>query len=232
MAKEPLSAQTLSEQKDVAKTRRPRALWRWLLLLIVMLVLLAFGVVAGYLILGDRHGARTPAAVAPAGGQAALPAAAPQADASTGPAPKTEAIADWLLVCPADAPNSAKCLIQQQLRTKTANQTVLVWTLRKDDKGVVHSVWQAPTGVVLGQGLLIDVGDGKPRRVPFNTCGPNSCIVQAVLTPDYLQTLEAATGVSATIVLVGSDKPLQLQLSSRGLADGLARLATPQPPQQ
>ncbi|HEV7719517.1 MAG TPA: invasion associated locus B family protein [Arsenicitalea sp.] len=208
------------------KSRSP-SLWSRLLLLLGMLSLVPLGVVVAYFILGDRPGASVQLA-------AAQPQAAAMAQPSTTtspakpPAPpqppaKTEAIEDWMLVCPADAPNSSKCYIQQQLWTADKQTVVFVWTLRKDDKGVVHSVWRAPTGAVLSRGMIADLGDGKPRTVPFSTCEAKGCFIQAVLTPDYLHGLTASSNVSATISLAG-DKPVRFALSSRGLAEALSRL--------
>jgi invasion protein IalB len=223
----------MTRQDGSHRKARSPSLWSRLLLLLGMLTLVPLGMVAAYLILGDRPGASLQLAAAQTQPAAvAQPSTAIQSSALKPPvkttAPpqtpaKTETIKDWMLVCPADAPNSTKCYIQQQLWTADKQRIVFVWTLRKDDKGVVHSVWQAPPGAVLSRGMIADFGDGKPRTVPFSTCGAKGCFIQAVLTPDYLQGLTASSNVSATVSLAG-DKPVRFALSSRGLAEALSRL--------
>ncbi|MDB5563145.1 MAG: hypothetical protein JWN11_2563 [Hyphomicrobiales bacterium] len=203
------------------------SLWSRLLLLLGTLLLVPVGVVAAYLILGDKPGASRQLAAPPMAQAAAAPSATSGPPAKAAPAAEAQApgekIEDWMLFCPAAAPGAAKCYIQQQLRTADGQKVVFVWTLRRDSKGIVHSAWQAPIGVVLSRGMIADIGDGKPRTVPFGPCGAKACVVQAVLAPGYLQALLASSNVSATVSLAG-DKPVRFPLSSRGLAEGLSRL--------
>ncbi len=174
---------------------------------------------------------RRPADAGAAAADNATPPANPAPAAAASPAgvpTNVEHIGDWFLLCPADGANKEKCVVQQQLRTPDNKQIVFVWTMHTDDKGLVHVVWQMPGGLDMRHGMLLDIGDGKPKTVPFSSCDSQSCAVAAQLVPEYLGKIEAATTISATVLPAAANaQPVRLGLSAKGLSDALSRLVPP-----
>lgn len=183
---------------------------------------------------GSASASSPPASVTAAAPNPAVtgaPPAATTADAgpaAAAPAVKAERIGDWFLVCPADGADKAKCVVQQQLRAPDGKQVVMVWTMHTDDKGVVHVLWQMPAGLDVPHGMILDIGDGKPKTVPFSGCDAKSCAVEVQLVPEYLGKIEAAKAISATVQPAATNvRPVRLGLSAKGLGDALARLVPP-----
>jgi invasion protein IalB len=124
------------------------------------------------------EGAAAPAA--PAEG-AAAPAAAP---ANANPAQ------NWLKVCqPIDGGKNA-CIMRQVV---VANGQFLGSFLLRDDPGQesrLLAVAAVPLGVLLPFGLTWQIDGGKPVRVPFMLCDPQSCATQLVINEAYVNSMK------------------------------------------
>lgn len=124
--------------------------------------------------------ATTPAA--PAEGEAAAPAA----DAAAVPVPGQ----NWLKVCdPLDNGQKA-CIMRQVVVT---NGQFLGSFLLRDDPGQesrLLAVAAVPLGVLLPFGLTWQIDGGKPIRVPFMLCDPQSCATQLVINEAYVNSLK------------------------------------------
>ena len=171
----------------------------------------------------------TPNPGAPA--QAAAPATGGQQQQQR-PQPtvtKQESYGDWAYVCLQDPESKAeRCSISQQLADEKSKQNVFSWRIVQDGKGGMVGVWQTPPQVLLNRGITIDAGSPKPIAIPYERCGQRSCRAVAALAPDYIETLSKAEKAVATIVL-RNGKAVNLPLSVKGLADGLAALKLPPP---
>ena len=130
--------------------------------------------------------ATTPAA--PAEGGAAP--AAPAADAAAAPAAAANPAQNWLKVCdPIDGGKQA-CIMRQVV---VANGQFLGSFLLRDDPGQesrLLAVAAVPLGVLLPFGLTWQIDGGKPIRVPFMLCDPQSCATQLVINEAYVNSLK------------------------------------------
>jgi invasion protein IalB len=173
----------------------------------------------------------TPNPGAPAAAQTAAPAAGGQQQQRPQPrVTKQETYGDWAYVClesPQD--KSVRCSITQQLADEKSKQGIFSWRIAQDGKGGMVGIWQTPPQVLLNRGITIDAGSPKPISVPYERCGQRSCRAVAALAPDYIETLTKAEKAIATIVL-RNGKAVNLPLSIKGLADGLAVLKQAAPP--
>lgn len=130
-------------------------------------------------------------------------------------------IGDWTLSCGTNPQTSRQqCTISQQLTDKRTQSVVFTWLIGNDGAGNLISAWQTPTGVLLGRGVVIDVGNDKPVAVPFTSCAARQCEAVANLAPDFVDTLSKAKKASATIFTVAGNG-LTFSLSVDGLADAL-----------
>ena len=73
--------------------------------------------------------------------------------------------------------------------------------------------------------MVLDIGDGQPKGLQFSVCNKQSCTAKAVLAPDFIRSLQAASRIGAAVSAVGKPEPLRFALSSKGLAEALASLS-------
>lgn len=215
------------------RQQRSRRKLRSLLTKLVLLAALVVGLIGivAYLDVSAPAGpkgepqvaAATPAATAkssPATENA--PNATVQSDSAGPTVEKVADIGDWAVFCPTP-PNAQTCFIQQRLASQ-GGQTAFLWTIYVDDKGTYRAVWQTPSGVDAHAGMGLDLGGGQSQAVPFEGCDDRSCSVRAVLTPAYLDQIKSAASVTALVMASSSKQVVRFQLSSRGLAEALARI--------
>jgi len=135
---------------------------------------------------------------APAAPAAEKPAAAAPADNSQVSAENEKAAADpnrpatqnWLKVCDPIAGGKKACILRQVV---LANGQFLGSFLLRDDPGQesrLLAVAAVPLGVLLPFGLTWQIDGGKPIRVPFMLCDPQSCATQLVINEAYVNSLK------------------------------------------
>ena len=120
---------------------------------------------------------------APAAGAAPAAASAP---AATTPSPSD----NWLKVCDPIANGKKACIMRQVV---IANGAFLGSFLLRDDPGQesrLLAVAAVPLGVLLPFGLTWQIDTGKPIRVPFMLCDPQSCATQLVINEAYVNSLK------------------------------------------
>jgi invasion protein IalB len=129
-------------------------------------------------------------AESPAGGGAtteAAPAAAPRDPAQ-----------NWLKVCDPLEDGKKACIMRQIV---VANNQFLGSFLLRDDPGQesrLLAVAAVPLGVLLPFGLTWQIDGGKPIRVPFMLCDPQSCATQLVINEAYVNSLKKGGKLTLT----------------------------------
>lgn len=156
------------------------------------------------------------------------PAPAPQAPAPANALPPPKVInqktyGDWVYSCLAFANGKTVCSISQTLSNAETKKPVFLWRIGQDGKGGLIGIWQSPTGVLVGRGIVLDAGTPKPIAIPFEFCGQGGCEATGNLAADFLASLSKAQKASATI-FQRDGKGVTFPLSVKGLADGLAAL--------
>lgn len=168
--------------------------------------------------------ATTPAA--PAEGAAAPAAPADGAAAPAAPAANANPAANWLKVCdPIDGGKQA-CIMRQVV---VANGQFLGSFLLRDDPGQesrLLAVAAVPLGVLLPFGLTWQIDGGKPIRVPFMLCDPQSCATQLVINEAYVNSLKKG-GVLKLTAKNRQNKDLVIDITLAGFTsvyDGAAAM--------
>jgi len=159
---------------------------------------------------------------------APVPVPAPQAPAPANAPPPPKVInqktyGDWVYSCLAFANGKTVCSISQTLSDAATKKPVFLWRIGQDGKGGLIGIWQSPTGVLVGRGIVLDAGTPKPIAIPFEFCGQGGCEATGNLAADFLASLSKAQKASATI-FQRDGKGVTFPLSVKGLADGLAAL--------
>jgi invasion protein IalB len=219
------------DRRRAPQRRRGSPLVAILWTLVAVLVLLAGGLgLAFYTGLLTTAGQRAPAP-APAG-QAGQPGQQQTVAAPQPTVVKREAIGDWIHLCvqfPGN--NQVRCGISQQLNNAQSGTGVFLWRIVQDGNGGFVGEWETPTGVVVGRGITLDAGTEKPITIPFQACTQSGCIAVANLAPDFLVAISKAQQASAVVVPIGG-QGVRLNLSVKGLADGLTAIGFQPPAQQ
>jgi len=152
---------------------------------------------------------------APTGSIAALVAAADADLPDVNAAPS-----GWVAACDGGVP--AFCTASQSLALPGEPGIETSWTIEKSGQDVV-AVWTTPTSVVISRGMMLTLGEGKPRLVPYESCGPRSCEVRAKLADDFIALLRKAGHAQTQIVLRGG-RVVTFDFVPMGLPEALATL--------
>ena len=132
---------------------------------------------------------------------------------------------DWQMSC--DTPPGAsfeQCAIIQNVSAEDQpNVGLSVIVLKTADRQARLLRVLAPLGVLLPNGLGLNI-DGKDiGRVAFVRCLPNGCVAEVVLDDDLLKTL--SDGTSAIFVVFKTpEEGIGIPVSLNGFGEGFAKL--------
>ena len=157
----------------------------------------------------------------PASGASSAPVAA-AADPNATPAQ------NWLKICdPPKAGAQPACIMRQVIVTQ--NNQFLGSFLLRDDPGQesrLLAVAAVPLGVLLPFGVTWQIDGGKPIRVPYMLCDPQSCATQLVINEAYVNSLKKGTKLTLTAKnRKNEDLTININLAGfTGIYDGQASL--------
>ncbi len=120
----------------------------------------------------------------------AAPAEQPAAAAPAAEAAPRDPAQNWLKVCDPIEEGKQACIMRQVV---LVNGNFLGSFLLRDDPGQesrLLAVAAVPIGVLLPFGLTWQIDGGKPIRVPFMLCDPQSCATQLVINEAYVNSLK------------------------------------------
>ena len=131
----------------------------------------------------------------------------------------------WSIICdtPAGA-SSEQCVMMQNVVAEDRPEMGLsVVVLRTaDNKAEILRVL-APLGVLLPNGLGLNV-DGKDMgRVAFVRCLPNGCVAEVAMDAALIDTLSKGTS-AIFVVFKTPEEGIGIPVSLKGFADGFAKL--------
>ena len=128
--------------------------------------------------------------------QPASDAAAAPADANAaGAAPQQ----NWIKICDPIKDGQRACVMRQVV--VTPNRQFLGSFLLRDDPGQesrLLAVAAVPLGVLLPFGVTWQIDGGKPIRVPYMLCDPQSCATQLVINEAYVNSLKKGSKLILT----------------------------------
>mgnify|MGYP000332746479 CR=1 FL=1 len=132
---------------------------------------------------------------------------------------------DWQMSC--DTPPGASfeqcAIIQNVLAEDQPNVGLSVIILRTADREARLLRVLAPLGVLLPNGLGLNI-DGKDMgRVAFVRCLPNGCVAEVVLDDALVETLTSGTS-AIFVVFKTPEEGIGIPVSLNGLQDGFAQL--------
>ena len=132
---------------------------------------------------------------------------------------------DWQMSC--DTPPGASfeqcALIQNVTAEDQPNVGLSVIVLKTADKQVRLLRVLAPLGVLLPNGLGLNIDEKNIGRVPFVRCLPNGCVAEVVLDDKLIGDLQA--GKNAIFVVFRTpEEGVGIPVSLNGFVDGFKQL--------
>jgi invasion protein IalB len=153
------------------------------------------------------------------------------------PSSLSETYGDWVVQCanaPAPSPAGQQpamkrlCRMSQSLAQNNSNQRVLmiVFDGTPKDKQRLSGTVIAPFGVDLSSGLSLRIKADVYVKAAYKTCLPQGCVAPIAADAKFESALRANDKL--TVVMTASDtgEPVSLEVSLKGLAQGLDRLRT------
>lgn len=132
---------------------------------------------------------------------------------------------DWQISC--DTPPGASfeqcALIQNVLAEDQPNVGLSVIILRTADREARLLRILAPLGVLLPNGLGLNVDGQDMGRVAFVRCLPNGCVAEVVLDDTLIETLTSGTS-AIFVVFKTPEEGIGIPVSLNGLKDGFEQL--------
>ena len=106
---------------------------------------------------------------------------------------------NWLKICDPEQDGKRACIMRQVVVTQ--NKQFLGSFLLRDDPGQesrLLAVAAVPLGVLLPFGVTWQIDGGKPIRVPYMLCDPQSCATQLVVNEAYVNSLKKGGKLTLT----------------------------------
>lgn len=138
----------------------------------------------------------------PGVGAFAQDANAPAAGAAPAAAAPVDPKLNWLKVCNPLADGKKACMMRQVV---LVNGVFIGSFLLRDDpsqESRLLGVGALPNGVLLPMGMLWQIDNDKPLRVPYILCDPQSCLAQTVVNETYVNKLKKG----GTLKIIGKNK--------------------------
>jgi len=132
---------------------------------------------------------------------------------------------DWQMSCdtPPGATGEQCAIIQNVTAEDQPNVGLSVIVLKTADKQAQLLRVLAPLGVLLPNGLGLNV-DGKDMgRVAFVRCLPNGCVAEVAMDAALIDTLSKGTN-AIFVVFKTPEEGIGIPVSLKGFADGFAKL--------
>ena len=131
----------------------------------------------------------------------------------------------WSLTCHDTVGTGAKktCSARLQVVDQKSRQTLLAWVIGRDNKGVLTTVLQTPTGVLIDKGVEIKLGDGATRRMEYLLCLAQRCEASGAMDAAIIKEIRAAT--SATVTIYATDgRAITFSMTIKGIDKVMATL--------
>lgn len=106
---------------------------------------------------------------------------------------------NWLKICDPEKDGKRACIMRQVVVTQ--NKQFMGSFLLRDDPGQesrLLAVAAVPLGVLLPFGVTWQIDGGKPIRVPYMLCDPQSCATQLVVNEAYVNSLKKGSKLTLT----------------------------------
>ncbi len=143
--------------------------------------------------------------------------------------PVVEVIGDWTVVCN-QTDFGLNCLMQQRLLNEERNPlaTIEVWPIGSDSEFAAGAVIALPLGVMLEEGIILQVDSSLPRRYRFVVCQADGCFSRFGLSSNELSGMKSGNQMAMTVYAFSNpDQAIDLAFSLSGFTAAFERIQNP-----
>ncbi|MER8373462.1 invasion associated locus B family protein [Mesorhizobium sp. M1406] len=152
------------------------------------------------------------------------------------PSALSETYGNWVIQCAlvqnqeqggtAAKPRST-CQLSQELRQDKTGQRVLLIVFNRNgkDKPPLSGTVIAPFGLDLQAGLSLLIKEDVYVKTSYKTCLPQGCVAPIAANGEFEEALRANEKLSVAMTASDTGQPVKLDVSLKGFAQGLDRLA-------
>lgn len=131
----------------------------------------------------------------------------------------------WTVQCvnKVDGENTQRtCQMSQELMQQNTRQRVLTFAIGKSDQSSKATL-VLPFGLLLSEGVRIQIAEEEILRGTFRTCLPAGCVVELDLPDEAIQKLQGAPTASV-LMTANSGQPVKTDISLKGFSSAFQRL--------
>lgn len=150
---------------------------------------------------------------------------AQEAPVRQGPTTLSETYDSWTIQCANQAQGDQSvrdCRMSQELLQQESRQRVLLFAVSADGEAAKATLI-LPFGLLLSEGISIEVEEAEIARLAFRTCLPAGCIVELDITDDILGQFESAESAGVLMTANGG-QPFRTDVSLKGFSAAYRRL--------
>ncbi|WP_309085981.1 invasion associated locus B family protein [Chelativorans sp.] len=115
------------------------------------------------------------------------------------------------------------CQMSQELLQQESRQRVLLFAISKEGENAAKATVIAPFGLMLSEGLRIEINETELVRGAYRTCLPAGCVVEFDLPEAAIDQLGAAE--AATVFMTANTgQPVTTDISMKGFSAAYQRL--------
>ena len=126
---------------------------------------------------------------------------------------------DWTVVCVKNDDGGEDCRMQQVVlnASETPIAEFEIWKIPENAELAAGSVIALPLGVMLEEGILMQVDQALPRRYRYALCDAGGCYSRLGLSKVEINRMKAGSKMTMTIYAYQSpDQPIDLEVSLAG----------------
>lgn len=139
----------------------------------------------------------------------------------------SESYGSWTVQCQQVGEGEQRqrvCQMSQELIQQQPRQRVLVFALTQTKEGAVKATVISPFGLLLSEGLRVELDGKEIVRGTFKTCLPIGCISEIDLGPDVIRELSAGAKV-AVMTTANTGQPVRTDITLDGFSAAYQRLS-------
>jgi len=134
---------------------------------------------------------------------------------------------DWEMICQKTETGADPCELAHLVVDQTGNAMVdlRIFPLPPGQKVIAGSTFVAPLGIMLQNGVVLELPGKESKQYPFQFCNQVGCVARIGFTPLELEAMRK--GETATVTLHSVSNPNQgvsVPISLKGFATGYAAL--------
>jgi invasion protein IalB len=129
----------------------------------------------------------------------------------------------WVATCREFTDKTKGRVCSAQIEAQQSNNVVFVWTVSANEAKQFASVFQVPTGLLIGPGVEVRMAKANPRTVPFTSCEPGRCTASVVMDNNFIRDAQATENAEVVIRAVTGNN-VQFNIPMKGFEKALGVL--------